>query len=199
MVYDGDLLSVKPAALGGAGLHLVLVDLRAAKDTVAILQGLQVLYDQSQCSCAGGLAEFTVCCWDESHITNPFHLPTYNNLSFPHFFLGSILRLMHSTAAPCCALYSCLRMHGPPTDVFCACRRRTHTRWASSKRRRWSCWAPSTSELLGRPSRPWQRGMHSGLVSLECTFTGSHSLPLKDQSLPSGPFQCLAYSMLSRC
>ena len=41
MRYDGDLLSVSPAALG-APLHLVLVDLRAGKDTVAILAGLQV-------------------------------------------------------------------------------------------------------------------------------------------------------------
>lgn len=39
--YDGDLLSVAPAELG-APLHLVLVDLRAAKDTVAILAALQV-------------------------------------------------------------------------------------------------------------------------------------------------------------
>lgn len=41
MTYDSDLLHVEPAVLG-APLHLVLVDLRAAKDTVVILEGLQV-------------------------------------------------------------------------------------------------------------------------------------------------------------
>lgn len=41
MTYDGDVLSVAPARLG-APLHLVLVDLRAGKDTVAILAALQV-------------------------------------------------------------------------------------------------------------------------------------------------------------
>lgn len=41
MTYDGDLLHVAPALLGGP-LHLVLVDLRAGKDTVEILRALQV-------------------------------------------------------------------------------------------------------------------------------------------------------------
>lgn len=41
MTYDGDLLHVAPARLGGP-LHLVLVDLRAGKDTVEILRALQV-------------------------------------------------------------------------------------------------------------------------------------------------------------
>ncbi len=53
MTYDGELLSVRPATLGGA-LHLVLVDLRASKNTVAILKGLQVRPwgDLSRDSCA---------------------------------------------------------------------------------------------------------------------------------------------------
>lgn len=40
MTYDGDVLSVAGAAVA-APLHLVLVDLAASKDTVAILEGLQ--------------------------------------------------------------------------------------------------------------------------------------------------------------
>ena len=43
MKYDGDFLKVESAALG-CPLHLVLVDLRAGKDTVTILQGLQAAY-----------------------------------------------------------------------------------------------------------------------------------------------------------
>jgi hypothetical protein len=46
MSYDGDALHVRRASLA-APLHLVLVDLRAAKDTVAILRGLQVCH----CTC----------------------------------------------------------------------------------------------------------------------------------------------------
>ena len=41
MAYDGDVLGVAGAPVA-APLHFVLVDLRAAKDTVAILAGLQV-------------------------------------------------------------------------------------------------------------------------------------------------------------
>ena len=41
MTYDGDVLHVAPIALA-APLHFVLVDLRAAKDTVIILSRLQV-------------------------------------------------------------------------------------------------------------------------------------------------------------
>lgn len=57
MTYDGDVLSVAPARLG-APLHLVLVDLRAGKDTVQILAGLQVR--------AGGLAahELAASVWE---------------------------------------------------------------------------------------------------------------------------------------
>lgn len=40
MTYDGDVLHVAPIALA-APLHFVLVDLRAAKDTVIILSRLQ--------------------------------------------------------------------------------------------------------------------------------------------------------------
>ena len=40
MTYDGDVLGVEPAALS-APLHFVLVDLKAAKDTVVILAQLQ--------------------------------------------------------------------------------------------------------------------------------------------------------------
>ncbi|GAB4820149.1 hypothetical protein N2152v2_007195 [Parachlorella kessleri] len=40
MTYNGDLLGVRPACLG-APLHLVLVDLRASKNTVLILRSLQ--------------------------------------------------------------------------------------------------------------------------------------------------------------
>jgi hypothetical protein len=43
MEYDGDVLRVSRAPLA-ATLHLVLVDLRASKDTVAILAGLQAAY-----------------------------------------------------------------------------------------------------------------------------------------------------------
>lgn len=43
MEYSGDVLKVRPAALG-ATLHLVLVDLCAAKDTVRILEALQQAY-----------------------------------------------------------------------------------------------------------------------------------------------------------
>ncbi len=41
MTYDGDLLHVRRIP-NRSPLHLVLVDLGAAKDTVAILHGLQV-------------------------------------------------------------------------------------------------------------------------------------------------------------
>jgi hypothetical protein len=40
MTYDGDVLGVEGARVG-APLHLVLVDLRAAKSTVEILSALQ--------------------------------------------------------------------------------------------------------------------------------------------------------------
>jgi len=40
MTFDGDVLHVAPIALA-APLHFVLVDLRAAKDTVVILERLQ--------------------------------------------------------------------------------------------------------------------------------------------------------------
>lgn len=43
MRYDGDILSAKPATLGGE-FHLVLVDLKASKSTVEILKGLQSAY-----------------------------------------------------------------------------------------------------------------------------------------------------------
>lgn len=43
MRYDGDILSAKPASLGGT-FHIVLVDLKASKSTVEILQGLQSAY-----------------------------------------------------------------------------------------------------------------------------------------------------------
>jgi hypothetical protein len=43
MRFAGDVMSVAPAQLGAA-LHLVLVDLRAAKDTVAILSALQAAF-----------------------------------------------------------------------------------------------------------------------------------------------------------
>ena len=43
MRYDGDLLKVEPAQLG-ATFHMVLVDLKASKDTVQILSKLQHAY-----------------------------------------------------------------------------------------------------------------------------------------------------------
>lgn len=43
MTYDGDVLAVEAAAVG-APLHLVLVDLAAAKDTVIILEQLQAAF-----------------------------------------------------------------------------------------------------------------------------------------------------------
>jgi galactokinase len=43
MRYDGDLLKVEPARLG-ATFHMVLVDLKASKDTVEILSKLQHAY-----------------------------------------------------------------------------------------------------------------------------------------------------------
>jgi hypothetical protein len=52
MTYDGDVLGVQGAAVGAA-LHLVLVDLAASKDTVIILEQLQV--------CARNQAHFI--CW----------------------------------------------------------------------------------------------------------------------------------------
>ena len=41
MTYDGDVVGVEGAAVG-APLHYLLVDLRASKDTVVILEQLQV-------------------------------------------------------------------------------------------------------------------------------------------------------------
>ena len=58
MTYDGDVLHVAPIALA-APLHFVLVDLRAAKDTVIILARLQVQTTQKSSStplCAGRAA-----------------------------------------------------------------------------------------------------------------------------------------------
>jgi len=43
MSYDADILRIAPASLA-VPLHMVLVDLKAAKDTTAILQGLQRAY-----------------------------------------------------------------------------------------------------------------------------------------------------------
>ena len=43
MTFSGDVLKVAPARLGGA-VHLVLVDLKASKDTVHILSSLQQAY-----------------------------------------------------------------------------------------------------------------------------------------------------------
>lgn len=43
MGYDGDVVKVESASLA-CPLHLVLVNLRASKDTVAILHGLQAAY-----------------------------------------------------------------------------------------------------------------------------------------------------------
>ena len=47
MTYSGDVLRVRPTQLA-ATLHLVLVDLRASKDTVAILGALQHAYPHPQ-------------------------------------------------------------------------------------------------------------------------------------------------------
>lgn len=47
MTYDGDVLHVTPVSLG-APLHLVLVDMRAAKDTVIILSKLQEAYPHAK-------------------------------------------------------------------------------------------------------------------------------------------------------
>ena len=43
MRYDGDILSAKPAKLGGV-FYIVLVDLKSSKSTVEILKGLQSAY-----------------------------------------------------------------------------------------------------------------------------------------------------------
>jgi hypothetical protein len=44
LTFDGDHLSVDPVDRVGAHLHLAVADLNAAKDTVAILCGLQTAY-----------------------------------------------------------------------------------------------------------------------------------------------------------
>lgn len=51
MTYDGDVLHIRPLQLK-APLYLVLVDLRAAKDTVTILSALQVVHVEG-CACGG--------------------------------------------------------------------------------------------------------------------------------------------------
>jgi mevalonate kinase len=56
MDYEGDVLRVRPATLGAA-LHLVLVDLAAAKDTVAILAALQAAFPHPRTREEAALAE----------------------------------------------------------------------------------------------------------------------------------------------
>jgi galactokinase len=56
MTHDGDALDVQPIKLA-APLHLVLVDLKASKDTVAILKGLQSAFPHPKGEDEEALAE----------------------------------------------------------------------------------------------------------------------------------------------